>query len=201
MNIIELIAESHKISKEKGFWEGDKNHSETVLMIIANVGEIAKANNKKKFANWSAYGSATIELSEGHISHSGALKEAFETHIKDTFEDEMANVIIRICDFLGGANVNVFKTQPWIREYLDLPINEFFQHAQISGQYNGKLAEWLHNALWECAAYSKDGDHGLIHLMCCIGSIVSEKDIDIERHIETKLEYNKTRPMLYGRRG
>lgn len=197
MNIIELITESHKVSKEKGFWDADKNHSETVLMIMANVGEIVKANKKKRYANWSAYASDTVGLSEDNISHAGAFKTAFEAHIKDTFEDEMANVILRISDFLGGAHVDVFKTQPWIREYIHLPINEFFLHAQISGKYSGKLSEWLHNALWECAAFSKEGDHGLIHLMCSIGNIVSEKDIDIERHIETKLEYNKNRPRFY----
>jgi NTP pyrophosphatase (non-canonical NTP hydrolase) len=197
MNIRELIEESHKISREKGFWDGDKNHSETVLFIIANVGDVVKARREKRMANWVAYSSATIGI-EDHKDI--RVKVAFEEHIKDTFEDEIANVMIRICDFLGGTRVKMTELQPWTRDYVDFPLNEFFLHAQVSGRYDGKLAEWLHNALWECAAYSKEDDHGLLHLMCYLGTVVSEMGIDIERHIETKLEYNKTRPKLYGRK-
>ena len=197
MNILELIEESHQVSKEKGFWDGNKNHSETVLLIIANVGDIVKANKKKKLADWNSYSTATLSVPN---VYEATFKDAFEKHIKDSFEDEIANVMIRICDFLGGTKVDIFDTQPWIRDYASLPLNEFFLHAQISGRYNGKLAEWLHNALWECSAYSKEGDHGLIHLLCYLGRIVSEMNIDIGRHIETKLKYNKTRALLYGRK-
>lgn len=193
MNILELIGESHEISKEKGFWEGEKNHSETVLLIIANVGEVVKAHKNKRRADWTAYASAESSGTE--------FKVMFKEHIKDTLEDEMANVIIRICDFIGGTNVNIFKLNPWMREYANFPLNEFFMHAQVSGIYEGQLAEWLHAALWECASYPREKDHGLTHLMCYIGRIVSEMDIDIERHIEMKLKYNRTRPKLYGKFG
>lgn len=190
MNIIELIEKSHRISKEKGFWEGNKNHSETVLLIIANVGQIVKAHKAKRFSDWPAYASAEIQEVE--------FTEMFERYIKDTFEDEIANVIIRICDFMGGVDFDICEANPWMRDYADFPINEFFIHAQVSGVYNGKLSEWLHAALWECASYPREGDNGLTHLMCYLGRVVTEMNIDIGRQIETKLAYNKTRPKKYG---
>jgi hypothetical protein len=198
MNILELIEESHSLSLRKGFWDEKRNNSEIVLLIIANVGDIVKSHRQNRFADWISY-DANVSILSGDLVGRPEFKIFFEKYLKDTFEDEMANVIIRICDFLGGNKTDILTTHPWMREYSEIPINAFLRHAQITKKYPGNISDWLHEALWECSYYSKENDCGLTHLMCYIGNIVCEMEIDIERHILAKLMYNETRPRLYGK--
>lgn len=199
MNILKLIEESHSVAKEKGFWDEKKNNSETVLLIIANVGEILKAQKKGRFANWIEYDSSLSAINNAEQNEYLIFKASFEKHIKDTFEDEIANVIIRICDFLGGNKTDMFALHPWMRDYSELSVNEFFRYAQVSKEYSGNVADWLHESLWECSYYFKEEDSGLTHLLCYLGSLVCGMEINIERHIVAKLKYNRNRPRLYGK--
>jgi hypothetical protein len=199
MNIIQLIEESHSVSKEKGFWDEKRNNSETVLLIISNVGDIVKAHKKGRFANWIERDTSLSGIKNPNENETLDFNVSFEEYIKDTFEDEIANVMLRICDFLGGNKTDIFALHPWMREYSELSINDFLRYAQISREYPGNVSDWLCEALWECSYYSKEEDCGLTHLLCYLGSMVSEMELDIERHIVEKLKYNRTRPRLYRR--
>lgn len=200
MNILKLIEESHSVAKEKGFWDEKKNNSETVLLIIANVGEILKAHKKGRFANWIEYEASLSRITNPERQGDLNFNVVFEEYVKDTFEDEISNVILRICDFMGGNNIDMFALHPWMRDYSELSVNEFFRYAQVSKEYSGNVADWLHESLWECSYYFKEEDSGLTHLLCYLGSMVCGMEINIERHIEAKLRYNKNRPRLYGRK-
>lgn len=198
MNIIELIDKSHLLAIQKGFWDEKRDDSERTLLIISNVGDIVKAHRRNKFADWIRYDSTLSKTDSGH-SDGHDFKISFEEYIKDSFEDEIANVIIRICDFIGGNKVDIFELNPWMREYSELPINDFLRYAQISREYSGNISDWLHESLCECSYYSREADKGLMHLLCHMGSMVCGLQIDIEKHIALKLRYNEDRPRLYGK--
>jgi len=46
MNIKELINESHKIAREKGFWDEERPTSEKLMLIVTEVSEACEADRK-----------------------------------------------------------------------------------------------------------------------------------------------------------
>lgn len=79
----------------------DEQYGETYYMglVLSEVGEIINADRKGKHADLEGYETA-IKTTEYH-------RQAFETYIKDTVEDEFADVVIRLLDFAGASLVTL----------------------------------------------------------------------------------------------
>ena len=79
----------------------DAHYGETYYMglVLSEVGEIINADRKGKHADLEAYETA-IKTTEFH-------RQAFETYIKDTVEDEFADVVIRLLDFASASLVSL----------------------------------------------------------------------------------------------
>ena len=103
---------------EKGFNNPNYNIGELLMLITSELGEALESHRKGKFSDWSSFEEELAQLGEF---------DSFKKHIKDSFEDEIADAIIRLLD------------------------------------------------------------------------LVARLDIDIEKHINAKVEYNKSRPYLHGK--
>ena len=101
-------------------------------------------------AEWGGKEFSVIDTG-GWISRSG-----------DTFEDEITNVILRITDLMGGKKINIADTHPWVETYEYTELNYFFRNTKPTEEYDGKLANWLNEAMAACLLSSeKDTDYGL----------------------------------------
>lgn len=201
MNINILVEASHTLGKDRGFWQEEKDLREEILYISSNLGDIAKAFKKNKRADWLKYQSMMIQLdeeSESTVEFTEGSKKIFKACIKDTFEDEIANVILRITDLLGGKKIDLLKVYPWLEPLSTTELNYFFRTAKPTEEFKGQVPHWLNEALALCMfASDKDIDFGLSHILFHLGSIIEYYDIDIEKHLVKKIEYNRLRPMLY----
>ena len=195
MNILELIEKSHSLAKDKGFWAKEKNPKEDIMLIISNLGEIVKAHKKNKFADWLLYNDQMFKDRERTLIHS---TEYFNVFIKDTFEDEIANIVIRITDFFGGHNINILSGKEWLRNSTTVSLVDFFRSTMPLQKYCGNVGEWLEESLHERFYHSKESDHGLLNILFYLGTIIEEFHVDIERQVVAKLEYNSKRPVKYG---
>lgn len=88
----ELSEEIYQNNKEKGFWDNKRNVGEMLMLVTSELGEAMEAHRKGIFANLEAY----EEFSEN-----------FEDAIKDTFEDEIADSVIRLLDMCGGLGIDI----------------------------------------------------------------------------------------------
>lgn len=89
-------------NKAKGFWDTERNVGELLMLITSELGEAMEAHRKGKFANWEAYNAAEKnDLAQEMAS--------FQTHIKDTFEDEIADAVIRLLDLAAGLGIDLEK--------------------------------------------------------------------------------------------
>ena len=88
----ELAEEIYQNNKEKGFWDNERNVGEMLMLVTSELGEAMEAHRKGRFANLEAY----EEFSEN-----------FEDAIKDTFEDEIADSVIRLLDMCGGLGIDI----------------------------------------------------------------------------------------------
>jgi NTP pyrophosphatase (non-canonical NTP hydrolase) len=102
-NINILAANIHLINQEKGFWDKKRNVGEMLMLVTSELGEAMEAHRKGKSADWIGY----QEAMEG--TEPMEQQEAFEHCIKDSFEDEIADAVIRLLDLAAGLNINLEK--------------------------------------------------------------------------------------------
>lgn len=84
---------------EKGF-DDAYNLGELLMLITSELSEALESHRKGKFSNWVSY--------QKDLSDCGEI-ESFKLHIKDTFEDEIADAIIRLLDLVGRLNIDIEK--------------------------------------------------------------------------------------------
>ena len=200
MDIHMLIEASHTLGKDRGFWEKEKDLREEILYILSNVGDIAKAVKKGRKANWTEYDAVIKSYSDIYDEYEMVeiKKQNFKKYIKDSFEDEIANVILRITDIMGGKKINITEVNPWIASCEHTELNYFFRNVKPTEEFTGNTPRFLNEAIHICMFHSnEDKDYGLSHILFYLGSIIEFYDIDIEKHLIKKIEYNRTRPTLY----
>lgn len=98
-----LQIEAHTNAKDKGFWKGEAANIPTKLMlIVSEISEALEAHRNNKFAN-TLYGIRALNL----IIENENFIYSFEQKIKDTFEDELADAVIRILDLAEYYDINL----------------------------------------------------------------------------------------------
>ena len=102
MNIKEIQQEIHKVNVEKGFWEDRKNVGEVLMLIVSELGEALDAHRGDKKADVEAFDARAIDRTEP-----ADYQADFQACIKDTFEDEIADTVIRIFDMCEGFGIDL----------------------------------------------------------------------------------------------
>lgn len=114
MGINETAAKAHQTAIDKGFWDKPNwNLGEKLMLVTSELGEALEADRNGKYANKELFEDYLKE----HPPFSGgpgeqALADAtfikyFKNHIKDSFEDEMADAVIRLFDLAGKMNIDL----------------------------------------------------------------------------------------------
>lgn len=103
MQIAETVEMVHKNSAEKGFWDGPQNIGEKLMLIVSEAAEALEADRKDHYVE-NPYLTAKDVLS---IGDDAAFKSAFELAVKNSFEDELADVVIRVFDLCGAKCINI----------------------------------------------------------------------------------------------
>ena len=88
----------HEINKEKGFWDKDRNTGELLMLVVSELGEALEAHRTGRFTD---PGDIFDFFTSAYPS------EDFEERIKDTFEDEIADSIIRLLDLSAGLGIDI----------------------------------------------------------------------------------------------
>jgi NTP pyrophosphatase (non-canonical NTP hydrolase) len=109
-----LIAQAHGTAKEKGFWDTERNVSEMLMLIVSEVAEAQEALRKNHYANQEVVDSLAQDLEldktdEEFLLKTLVWKGKFEDNIKSTFQDEIADVAIRLFDLCGGMGIDLEK--------------------------------------------------------------------------------------------
>ncbi len=90
----------YEANKEKGFWDFERNVGEMLMLIVSELGEAMEAHRKGR--------TCTYLLNECEWNQDEeTAKKYFELKTKDTFEDEIADTMIRLLDMCGGLGIDI----------------------------------------------------------------------------------------------
>ena len=109
-----LIEKAHAVAKEKGFWETERNVSEMLMLIVSELAEAQEALRKNHYADPFAVADLSKDLEldrtdEEFMLKALAWKDKFQLAVKSSFEDEVADVAIRLFDLCGGLGIDLEK--------------------------------------------------------------------------------------------
>lgn len=188
-NLNELAQQIHENAKAKGFWDETRNTGEIFMLIVSELAEALEADRKGKRADMKKFA----------VGHDGSITDeqwfplAFQASIKDTFEDEIADVVIRILDWCSYDKIDIDERLLKISRisfsknlYKNIGESLMSTTTLISSAY---IAENRKEATALIASAVKS----------CF-RISEENGFDLLRHIELKMKYNATRERLHGKK-
>lgn len=172
LNLKELAQQIHENAKAKGFYDNasDKNFiTHQVLEIIKEIGEMHEAYKKGRFA--------------AKLNDNETIKR-FEADIKDTFEDEMADVVIRMLDFMLYNEFEILQPIVFPQE-ISIADSKYWLSKECFKMINAALEIEVN--------FCRD-------IVSHIYTIAKMLDIDLDKHIRAKIAYNATRERLHGKK-
>lgn len=110
----ELSKQIHENAKSKGFFDSEKNLGEMLCLIHSEVSEALEAVREDKYYSksvvlkqkWFIKGMA--DKNYGHtFNEDSFFKTQFENRVKNTFEDELADVVIRVLDLCAYMDIDI----------------------------------------------------------------------------------------------
>lgn len=101
MTISRIAKLVHENAKNKGFWEKEANTGEKLMLIVSEVSEAMEADRKSEYY-----------LPKTDNEHDERLNDEewnvwFENFVKNTFQDEMADAVIRIFDLCESKGIDI----------------------------------------------------------------------------------------------
>ena len=110
----QLIKKAHEVAKEKGFWETERNVPEILMLIVSELSEGLEALRKDHYADKAVVKDLLQDLELDRTDEEFTIKALefkvkFEDGVKSSFEDEIADVAIRLFDLCGGLNIDLQK--------------------------------------------------------------------------------------------
>lgn len=183
-----LIKEAHEIAKANGFHDEKRPDYHYLMLIVCEVAEAIEADRQGKHANFDGFDELLKTVS---------FEELFKVRVKDTVEDELADVCIRIFDVLGlrGRKYNPEELGDELR--IKSLLTSTTKYASFVALGPAAMA---YEDLSDDDDYTQDlleevlSDTLMLTFLYC-----KYNNIDIMRHIRLKMDYNKTRPYRHGK--
>lgn len=111
MNLKEIGQSIYENAKSKGFYDNPPILGTRLMLCVSELSEALEADRKDKYAKLDRYFNKIQNInptySESEIDRYKTA--AFEECIKDTFEDEIADTIIRLLDLCTYHNIDIEK--------------------------------------------------------------------------------------------
>lgn len=197
MNINELKDRAYKIACEHGWYDDNHSDSAEVMLVITELSEAVNADRIGKYAQRKMFEreSVTPQLnSEEHWRY------CYQTFIKDTVEDELADAIIRILSFAGCKGISLTD-----EFFVDSNIREAVKGYEYARKRKGESPYSFPAQMFTVVGglsdiFKDECETSMEEIMCQIFITAYLRNIDLFWHIEQKLKYNESRPYKHGKK-
>ena len=171
-----------------GFHDVERSNAHFMMLVLSEIGEMVEADRKSR----------RVKLHGDELDNTLRFNDfvpTFEILVKDTMEDELADVVIRLLDFCGKRGISLFMGNDGIVDMQDKFV-EMFGDMSVCEQcfYLSRIVTSIGDD-----APAQD----LPSLVACAISFCFEfatfHKIDLLWHIEKKMAYNETRAKMHGK--
>ena len=195
MNYNELSQTAHAAALKNGWYEKVQPINTYLMLIKSELYEALDAFRANKYTETTCTG-LDIELKYLNLFNEGRLDrdelatkktiDYFKNYIKDTFEDEIADTVIRISDFCGWYGIELGEVKKI--------------QTKPKGQYDSDLVDLdiLITKMYKRTNKRLKMSKEFTLILGMLESIAQVYNFDLEQHINLKLAYNATRGYKHG---
>lgn len=175
-----------------GWHTQDMSNEHWLMMIITEMAEAIQADRHDLHAEKAAFLKDTTQALnriQNPDTFSEYCQDSFDAHIKNSFEDELADIVIRCYDFLGLKKLdidswfhehNVYKDlEDLVKAYMRLPVTDFMY---LLTKHFGDSSDNRHTCNQVCI------------VIWLVFQYADEREIDLIWFITHKMIYNEKRP-------
>ena len=101
MNIQENINKAHQIATEHGFHDEKRSNEHWLMLVISEVCELMEAHRKD---HWPTSDCGRESFESREYVHPD-FNERYDAYVKGTIGEELADICIRIFDFMGETGM------------------------------------------------------------------------------------------------
>ncbi len=184
----EWVERAYNNAVKHGWHEEKKPTAHWVMMISTEVTEAVQADRKGRWMDDLDKSGLDCVIANDH--HGGLVEKFYGEHIEGTVESELADICIRLFDFMGLMKAKVREKYEYseeeveICEIRDFTINAFFLSRNIlsfiSSNNPSILEIYFERIIISTFAWAES-----------LG-------IDLVQHINLKMRYNETREYHHG---
>ena len=96
----------HEANKLKGFYDNTIEIGTLLMLVVSELSEALEADRKNRHVDFETYQTKlNSEPNRVFVKQSSL----FQEYIKDTFEDEIADAMIRLFDLCGYMDIDIEK--------------------------------------------------------------------------------------------
>lgn len=187
-----LRDKAYKCAKAHGWHEKQYSDKHFLMLIVTEIAEAVNADRKNRYAEvakFKEWQGNNVPLPEE--THTRRFNEDFDAYIKDTVEDEFADVVIRCLDLAGLLGIDLTSLDDLLKQEDKLLEMSNIQHVDF-GEQALELVEIVVN--------DDKLSTTILATIFCTYLWTQKLNIDILWHIEQKLRYNETREYRHGKK-
>ena len=184
MDYNKLKVKAHSNAVKHGFWEKRLSNEYCLMLVITEIGELVDADRNDLKADKVGFDTGMANAFQG-IIRPDWFDKVFQRCIKNTLEDELADMAIRLFDLAGALGIDFDKMNP-CRYYRAFDKFSFTE-----------------NAFALCKGLSRDviGIEKRIQFgIEYVNKWAESLNVDLAWHIKQKMKYNENRPIMHDKK-
>lgn len=182
----DMAETAHNMAVEHGFWNRQHSFEHCMMLVITEVSEMVEADRNGRHADLNAYRNGIAPESRTRLEWYGVVDnpDLFRQHVKDTIEDELADIAIRLYDMAGNLGM-VFSKYNEIRYHRDFGNFEFVENAFA-------LVKGLSNETFNI-------ERRILFGLRYVELWADAMNVPLNIYIRLKMAYNATRGIRHGK--
>lgn len=184
--INEWVERAYNNAVKHGWHEEQKPTSHWLMMIVTKVAEAVQADRKKLWMDYLDKSGLLCVLANDH--HGGLVEDFYERNIEGKVESELADICIRMFDFMGVYSLKVksdIHIQPSAYTGLSFTGVAFCVTERIMDIFNNTSEK---ETFLSCCLYALES----------VFEWAKALGIDLVQHITLKMRYNESREYHHG---
>lgn len=185
MDLNALKDRAYQNAVKHGWYEQSMAEHGEIMLIATELGEALNADRIGKYADRIMF---EKNFDTPQTDPDGHWKFCYETFIKDTVEDELADTFIRILSYCGNWDIDIIPS--FFNEDCMSMMQSFMEREQ-------NFPEELFTVLFTIV---QGRDDDMLTALVRMIALARTHDIDLFWHIEQKMKYNEMRPYKHGKK-